>query len=268
MQSRPVVDDMKDPTPHPQVNLLLEALLQGVQSVLGSHFIAMYLDGSLAGGDFDQDSDIDFVVVTDEEITAGQFAALQALHDRLAAVDSIWAIQLEGFYISQQALKRYEPGGGLVPNIERGQGERLKLVPLDQGWQIHRYILRERGITLVGPAPYTMIDQVSAGQLRQAMRFILSEWAAQMLLDPWLLQSRGYQTYTVLSLCRILYTLQQGEVASKRAAARWAQEALGERWVSLIESAWDGRRHPDQRSSPEQVQDTLAFIRFALEKGR
>jgi hypothetical protein len=64
----------------------------------------------------------------------------------------------------------------------------------------------------------------------------------------------------------MLYTLQHGEVASKRTAARWAQETLDERFVNLIEGAWEGRHYPDRPASPEQVQGTLELIKFTLRR--
>ena len=46
----------------------------------------MYLDGSLAIGGFDPDkSDLDFVVVTNADVPSGNFAALKAMHDRVAS---------------------------------------------------------------------------------------------------------------------------------------------------------------------------------------
>jgi predicted nucleotidyltransferase len=78
-------------TPYPDVNAVLLELLSGVQSILGNHFIGMYLDGSLASGDFDQDSDVDFVVVTNDEISGDLFSALQAMHERIATIDS-WRV--------------------------------------------------------------------------------------------------------------------------------------------------------------------------------
>ena len=81
----PVVAD--NPTPYPEVNALLRKLLASVQAILGKHLIGMYLDGSLASGDFDQESDIDFVVVTDDEISGDLFSALEAMHERVAAID-------------------------------------------------------------------------------------------------------------------------------------------------------------------------------------
>jgi hypothetical protein len=118
---------INNPTPYPEVNTILQELLEGAMSILESHFVGMYLDGSLASGDFDQDSDI------------------------------------------------------------------------------------------------------------------------------------------VLSLCRILYTLQFGDVVSKPFAARWAKETLGDPWVSLIDRAWTGRHHPELPAEAGDMDGTLDFIRFTLE---
>ena len=256
------------PTLYLEVNALLQVLLESVQTILGSHFIGLYLEGSLASGDFDQDSDIDFVVVTDDEISDDLFSALQAMHERIAAMDSWWAIQLEGSYISQRALRRHDPAHARHPDIERGKGERLKMVYHDEAWDIHRYVLRERGITLTGPAPRDLIDPVSPTRLRQAMLTLLPGWASQILREPAQIKYRGYQSYTVLSLCRALYTLQYGTVVSKPVAAHWAQATLSERWAPLIERTWMGRHNPDSEASSENVNETLEFIRYALERSQ
>jgi predicted nucleotidyltransferase len=63
-------------TPYPEVNAVLEILIPEVQSILGKEFIGMYFYGSLAYGEFDQDSDVDFVVVTWHELPEPLFLAL------------------------------------------------------------------------------------------------------------------------------------------------------------------------------------------------
>jgi hypothetical protein len=136
------------------------------------------------------------------------------------------------------------------------------------GWLVQRHTLRQRGIALTGPAAQTLIDPVSPGDLQQAMGPILHEWAAELLADPTLVNSRGYQSYIVLSLCRILYTRQHGAIISKPAAVQWAQQNLPERWRPLIERAWLGRQQPDLKAQPPDVSETLDFIRYALEYGR
>jgi predicted nucleotidyltransferase len=255
-------------TPYPDVNEILDDLMAAVRRVLGDQVVGMYLDGSLASGDFDQDSDIDFVVVTRDKVSDGGFLALQAMHDRIATLDTPWAVQLEGSYISRHAVRRCDPDDWLYPNIERGRGERLKLAVHNEAWDIHRWMLRERGIILFGPHPQTLIDPVPAERLRLAMRPMLAGWADRLLEQPVLINSRGYQTYIVLTICRVLYTLETGAVASKPEAASWAQENLDPRWFELIERSWEGRRHPDPAPTPEDVQATLAFIRFTQDRNR
>jgi hypothetical protein len=255
---------MTGPTSYPDVNEMIRELYTGALSVLGAHLTGLYLDGSLTSGDFDVDSDIDFVAVTDCEIGADLFSALQAMHDQLAAFASPWAIQLEGSYLPDFALRRFDPEHCLYPNIERGLGERLKLERHDETWDVHRSVLRERGIALVGPAPATLIDPVSAEQLRAAMRAVLSRWAVNILDNPDIMSFRGYQSYVVLSLCRILYTLDTGKITSKPAAARWARTTLNGCWSPLIERAVEGRRNGNTPIPEDDVQETLELIRYTL----
>lgn len=253
-------------TAFPEIAVLIQTLLERVQTLLGSQLIGMYLEGSLTSADFDQASDIDFVVVTDAAVTDEQFRALQAMHDQIAQLDTPWAIQLEGSYVSQQALRRYDPANAVHPNLERGPGERLKMAQHDDSWLIHLAILHERGIALFGPAPATLIDPVLPDDLRQAMRAVVPRWAAHFFNDPTLLHGRGYQSYTVLSFCRVLYTLQTGTIATKRVAAEWAEQALGPQWAPLIARAWVGRNSPDGPALIDDVSATLALIRYTLEQ--
>lgn len=263
--------DIKAGTNHPtsfqEVNVVLQDLLTDVQRILGSHFVGMYLEGSLANGDFDQDSDIDFVVVTDDDVSGNILSALQAMHERINRIDTQWSTNLEGSYISQHALRRHDPKHANHPNIERGSGERLKMVDHNETWIIHRYILRERGITILGPAPKTLIDPISPKELQRAMLPALHGWATHILNHPNEIIHQGYQSYTVLSLCRILYTLQYGDIVSKAKAARWAKETLDKEWNALIDQAWIGRHQPQLIANPDDINKTLDLIRYALARG-
>src|SRR5262245_54733006 len=215
----------------------------------------MYLDGSLAIGDFEPDkSDIDFVVVTDGEISAKTFVALQAMHERIATGPSKWAQELEGSYIAQRAL-RHDRRPDALPYIDRGST--LAMVHQESGyWIIHRHMLREHGVVLAGPPPQTLIEPVERAKLSEAVRGILREWWRPMLLDGPLLQNPFYRCYAVLTMSRMLYTLRHGEIVTKPVAARWAQEAQDRRWTPLIRDAlaWS-------RDQPPDLDQTLAYIR-------
>src|SRR5258708_1174602 len=109
---------LTSPTPYPNVNALLDTLLSSVYKILGEDFVGMYLYGSLATGDFDEQSDIGFLVVTGEQLGDDMVTALKAMHAEIAAGDSKWAIDLEGSYIPRDTLRRYSPTNPPYPNLQ------------------------------------------------------------------------------------------------------------------------------------------------------
>jgi hypothetical protein len=251
------------PTPYPDVNAVLYVLLSDVQAILGNQFVGMYLYGSLASGDFvPQRSDIDFVVVTDGKLADETLLALEAMHAHIAASGLKWARKLEGSYIPQHMLRRYDPADGPYPYINEGN---FRVGRHGSDWIIQRHTLREQGVVLAGPAPRTLIQAVQPDDLRQGVLGFLREWWAPMIHNPDpRLRGSEYQAYAVLTLCRALYTLECGDVVSKSVAARWAQETIDARWRPLIKQAlaW-----PDE-AQLDHLSETLDFIRYALERSQ
>lgn len=255
------------PTPFPEVNQMVQDLLLSIQAALDECLVGLYLDGSLATGDFDEGSDIDFVAATTEEVDEAAFLALQEMHDRIAETGTRYATDLEGSYLSLQALRRYDPANDVHPNIERGRGERLKLVAHSEAWNFHRWTLRERGIILFGPDPRTLVDPVTPQMLRRTL-VPVQEWAESILRDPGKIASPGYQSYVVLTMCRALYTLEFDAVASKPTAMGWAKETIAAHWAPLIERAWEVRRGAGAKPGADDLNLTLEFIRFMLDQCR
>lgn len=256
------------PTPYAEVNAVLQELMEGVRAILGSQLAAVYLYGSLTSGEFDRQSDIDVLVVTRDEVSEEVFSALASMHDQIAGGDSWCATQLEVAYVSSHALRRYDAATSVYPHLDRGKGERLQMKEHWSDCVVQRHALRERGITLAGPHPEMLIDPVSEDDLRQAMRALIPRWAESLFSDPSELGRRGSQAYLVLSICRMLYTLETGSVASKRTAADWARTTLGEKWSWLVDGAWLGRENPDSEASAEDISATLDLMRYATEKSR
>src|SRR5947207_15184204 len=104
-------------TSYHDVNTNIALLYDEVRRVLGSQYVGLYLHGSLAGGGFDASSDIDFLVVTEEEVSAELFADLEQMHARMAASGLPWCDNLEGAYISRAAVRRYDPANARHPTI-------------------------------------------------------------------------------------------------------------------------------------------------------
>ena len=255
------------PTPFPDVKEILDLLHTNVKEILQDHFVGMYLFGSLANGDFDQYSDIDVLVVTHAEITSEAFSALQIMHKQINEIDSPWANQLEVSYIPRNALRRFDPRHKLHPHLDRGTGETLHMMEHESDWIVQRHTLRERGVTLDGPPPKSLIDAVSADDLRRAVVNVLPLWVKPLVDDPiQQIRPRGYQSFIVLSLCRMLYTIQEGTIASKPVAAQWALKTLSAEWRPLIERAIIGRQNAGLEAQAEDLAGTIRLIRYTLDR--
>jgi hypothetical protein len=261
------VNDLPSPTPYAEVNAVLHHLHQPIQRILGAQFVGMSLYGSLALGDFDPPySDIDFIIVTDGEIDDGQFAALRDLHQRFSESDSPWADRIEAAYVTLDALQQTALATAEYPQIE--MGGTLVRAPLEIGWAFQRHTLREHGVPVAGSIPRSQIAPVEAGEMRWTVAAIAGMWSEDAQNHPdWLawVEETANQSFVVLTLCRLLYALETGDVTSKPKAARWAQTALGERWSALIERAL-ASAHQRGEASPDDVAATLALVEYTLER--
>jgi predicted nucleotidyltransferase len=254
------------PIPYPDVNQILNLLFTDVKDILGNQLTGMYLFGSLANGDFDEYSDVDILFITDAIISEETFSELYRMHESISNLDSPWAIQLEVSYIPRDSIRRFDPSDNRHPHIDRGPGEKLHIMQHDEDWIIQRYILHKRGITVSGPNPETLIAPVSPDDLRLAVSNMMRNWFQSFLDDRDRIKSLGYQSYIVLTQCRILYTYEHGEIVSKPAAAEWAKQSLGTAWIGLIDRAWSGRQTPGLDARAEDIDATLDLIRYTLKQ--
>ncbi|MFW6070318.1 MAG: aminoglycoside adenylyltransferase domain-containing protein [bacterium] len=251
-----------DPTAHPEINDVLHRLLQGVRPILESQFVGMYLYGSLALGDFQPGrSDVDFVVVTEGPPGQETVARLESLHEELGRRREKWWHKLEGAYVPRSVLRRHDERHPPVPTLNEG---RFYLSPLGADWIIQRHVLREAGVVLAGPPPRTLIDPVPPQMIPDAVRDVLQQWWEPMLDEPDRLRRPGYQPFAVLSMCRALYTLRTGQLASKSRAAAWAVDVLPEEWHDLIARAQRWR----DGEPIAGVERTLAFMRYVVAESR
>jgi Domain of unknown function (DUF4111)/Nucleotidyltransferase domain len=259
----------QQPTPYPDVNAVAHELLTSVQAILGAHLAGIYLVGSLALGDFGpQESDLDLIIVTIGALSDELVAALRDLHQRFDHSASSWAARLDAVYIPQEVLREPSPTAARYPVLH--WPDLLMLDQLESGWPIQRYTLREYGVVVSGPAPRSLLDPVHPDDLRGASAAKVEDWRARAHGDPeWVagLQVRREHTYVVMTLCRLLYTLDTGSVASKRMAARWAARTRASRWSELIERATTEPR--DTTAVPQDaVNDSLALLEYTYEHYR
>jgi len=259
---------MADPTVYPELNALLRELVASVHGILAENFCGAYLQGSFAVGDADVHSDVDFLVVTQDEVGDGELAALQAMHRRIHALDVPWAQHLEGSYVPRRRLRRVDPSRSPFLYLDNGASELVRDNHCNTA--VVRWSLRECGVVLVGPDPKSLVEPVSGAQLRSEVLEAMREWKdwapAPTKAGP---MSQWKQALLVLSYCRMLHTLAVGRVTSKRQAGEWALGALDPEWASLIRPPLDDRPDPWLRvyrpADPQAAERTLAFVDHAVD---
>ena len=262
---------MAAPTAYPELNDVLRELVESVRSILAENFCGAYLQGSFAIGEADLHSDVDFVVVTHEEVGEEQLAGLQELHKRIYGLESPWAQHLEGSYFPETLLRRVDPSRTPLLFLDNGASELVRDEHCNTA--IVRWLLREHGVVLAGRDPRQLVDPVSPAELRSEALEVMPEYAAwahaAAEAGP---MSRWQQPYLVLTLCRILHTIHSGTVVSKRESGEWALGALAAEWADLVQRAVADRPDPWRRvhesADPEDVDRTLAFIDYAIDGAR
>jgi predicted nucleotidyltransferase len=246
------------PTPDNDVNTIISLLLANSLKILNRNFLAMYLHGSLAVGDFHLDnSDIDFMIVINEQLSDETIQELHIMHSNLLTQISGWGKRLEGSFVWKELLKASAPPIVPRPYIN---GESFFTVPYGYEWVLEKYVLREKSIVVTGPPPEILIAPISFQEINEALKKLLRQDWKPLLLNSSRLNEEGYREYTVLTMSRCLFTFSQNKIVSKKAAAEWVRNRFPE-WTGLINSALSGF---DYRNIID-FEMIKKFIRFTIE---
>lgn len=258
------------PTPYSDLNQVLSTLVSRIQAILDKNLVGFYLQGSFAVGDFDRDSDVDFLVVIENELSSDQVDALQVMHDQIYQLESKWAQHLEGSYFPREILRHHSKQGSQLWYLDNGA---RSLIQSDHcNTIVVRWVVREKGVTLAGPAPKALIDPISVDLLRADIYETIMTWGQEILDDPARFNNRFYQGFIVLSYCRMLHDLHRGTNGSKREGAEWAKVTLGPGWSDLIDRTWATRPDPSQKvrqpADPQDFDRTLKFVQYVMNESR
>jgi predicted nucleotidyltransferase len=253
------------PTTYPHVNQLLEQLRAQMQAILGEKLVGLYLYGSLVRGDFDDNlSDIDMLAAIKDDLNDADFQALDKMHQGLMAESPEWDDRIEIAYLSLRGLQTFKTEDSKMGIIS--PGEPFHIVDAGKSWLINWYFVLDQGVILYGAQPDTIIAPVSKAEFIQSVKDHLVEW--QTWVDKVYL--RPYQAYTILTMCRSLYTTTYGEQVSKTKAAEWAAEQFPE-WAKLIQKAlvWRQASLAETNENIDHeatIPDMRRFVEFTIDR--
>ena len=233
-----------------ELQFVLDELVARVQPILGDNLLAVYLQGSFALGGGDGDSDVDFLIVVEDDIPDAILPDLQAMHRSLFEIESYWSHHLEGSYFPKDLLKKEDPNHTPIVYIDNGS----------------RNI--EHGITLYGADPKTYIDPIDSSDLIREVKQTMHTWGQEIVDGDYTISNVWAQAFAVIMYCRMLHTVTTGAIHSKPDGVQWALRMLDEKWHNLIAEAWQKRIDQYKRvadaSDPDAVSQTIDFISYAL----
>lgn len=200
----------------------------------------MYLHGSLALGAFDpRFSDIDFISITSRRCSDADIDSLRAIHDTLR--QRYPQAQLEGSYLQWDDLGRFEDTIPPRPHIHDGILHASGHFDLNG---VTWWVLKQRGIALVGPPPEYLDIQVDWVDLIAKMHHNMNTYWASYITNPrrmaWLLTDYGIQ-WAVLGVLRQFYTFRERAITSKTGAGVYALQHTPQQWHRLVQEAIDIR---------------------------
>lgn len=268
------LDDTKIPDhPYPELRDVLNMFVYEISAELRENLVGIYLVGSIASGDFDLDSDVDFLVVTNTELTEENMKPLQDIQIKIHDIDCYPAKHLEGSYISIGDLNNWGIVGQKKLYYFDNGSTTYEQSTHDNKWHV-RWILRERGIILVGQKPETILRAIPLKELlneiRTTMLQVMKLFEDEINRSLSFFNSRFGQSFAVLTYCRMLHTLHTGTVQSKKAAVKWAKQFVNPKWVKIIDQAWNEREGVrfgakiGQRAESTLLYETLEFIKYAI----
>jgi hypothetical protein len=249
---------MDPPIPSP-LDRIVPELVDDLRRTFGDDLVGAYLYGSAIEGDFlPALSDLDLVIVTARPTDDLPFDRFAGVVERLQAREPEWADRLDLTFVSRQALADVDAGGSGGRFVEISHLEALKPMAEAKDWSETWYLARHADRALVGPPPAEVFPEIPT-------QAFLSDVVRG--LDGFIAKIRPESTaeqvaYRVITLCRLLRSLESRAICSKQEGLDWAAVRYPER-TALIRAAGDVRTRTRDGFSTEEraaIPDLFAFL--------
>jgi predicted nucleotidyltransferase len=208
------------------------------ETILGKHFVGLYLHGSLAMGGFNPArSDIDLLVLMDQRSTAEQKRQLIELLLRVSKAPSpveITFVVQEDLFPFQSPLRydlhfREKWRERYGQELRNGTWEHWNnAVRHDNDLTIYLMLLRHGGIALYGPSIAEALPEVPERAFRDALLTHSDYERGERMRDP---------VAFVLDGCRDSAYVHEGVLLSKDGGGEWGLEHLPEAYQGLVQQS-------------------------------
>lgn len=235
---------MKNKIPH-IIGKLLDDYFTSIKNAFGDKIFGVYLYNSLALGKFDDDkSDIDFITILKSPLSKQELELLSSIHKNLN-IKSPYGKKMEGMYIQVNDLGKSNSQITPYPYFADGKLTTSGYYDINH---VTWWVLKHYGIEINGPKACDLNFEVEWNNVLDTMDYNLNiYWKNKLnknivfLFDSWI-------EFSILTLCRILFTLENKKITSKVEGAKFSIEFLPSNWRLIIEEAIRIRENTSKNS--------------------
>jgi hypothetical protein len=247
---------VQDALPVP-LDRIIPPLLDDLRATLGDELVGIYHYGSAVSGGFEPElSDLDLVIVTERDVDAIGFEPFAGVVERLVRREPEWAGRLDLVFVGRRAVGDPGAGGPLLEISHEKPLHRENAAEWLETW----FLARDAERPLVGPRAADIFPPIT---IHEFLREVIAGFPGfvEAVRDDW---PHGSVAYRVVTVCRVLRSLESGALCTKQEGADWAAARHPE-WAWLIRvaeevRAGDGRRpfNVSERAAVQPFLDVMA----------
>ncbi|MEY8350701.1 aminoglycoside adenylyltransferase domain-containing protein [Bacillus cereus] len=214
-----------------EVKDLMDQYVNGLQGIFfNEQLVGAYVYGSIALGAFHLDtSDVDFVTVTREPVSEVQKLQISELHKNLSK--GILGKRMDGMYIPLADLGK--------SNKEMTQYVYCADGKINVGhWDVNDvtwWTLKNRGIAVTGEEASELPFEVPWSRVVETMKYNVEQYWSEKASKPYLFLIEEWVESAVVTMGRILYTLEHETIVSKDEGLQYMMESSSGKWIPLLQ---------------------------------
>lgn len=250
-----------------EVKQLMERYTVELKEIfLDEKIVGVYIYGSIALGAFHAEtSDVDFITVISDSVNEAEKQQLVELHKKLSK--STLGKRMDGMYIPLADLGKY--------NHEINEYVYCADGKADIGhWDINAvtwWTLKNQGITVSGKEVEDLSFQIKWDDVVNTMKYNVEHYWFEKAKRPYLFFIEEWVESAVVTMGRILYTLEHKTIVSKDRGLQYMLELYSYKWDPLLREVERMRQNPKEKriiSRWRRADMTKQYLLYVIEECR
>ncbi|WP_259416437.1 nucleotidyltransferase domain-containing protein [Bacillus toyonensis] len=226
-----------------EVKQLMEQYIVGLKEIfLDGKIVGVYVYGSIALGAFHiETSDVDFVAVLNDSVNEAEKQLIVELHKKMS--ESTLGKRMDGMYIPLADLGKYNHDINEYVYCADGKAN-------IGHWDINAvtwWTLKNQGITVIGKEVEDLPFQIKWDDVVNTMKYNVEQYWSEKAKRPYLFFIEEWVESAVVTMGRILYTLDHKTIVSKDRGLQYLLERSAKEWEPLLKEVERMRYDPKEK---------------------